>query len=362
MRFAFRADASLRIGSGHVMRCLALADRLKARGHENFFLVRPHDGHLAEHIRAEGHAVTFLPVGGAPRTAADLEGPSHAYWLDGPWIEDASASLAALEPVRPDWLVVDHYALDARWEAMLVPACGRLLAIDDLADRPHACDMLLDQNPGRRAEDYAALLPAGCVTLIGQRFALLRPEFHALREASLARREAPMLRNILVSMGGVDKDNATSTVLDGIEAACLPDIVGVTVISGRDAPWLDKVRSRVADLRLPAEVRVGVRDMAQHMLQADLAIGAGGGTAWERCCLGLPSIVVVLAENQRPGAKALAEAGAAWVIDGLAETPRALPRLFAAAADPAALAQASRRAAAITDGRGAERVCERLLS
>jgi len=362
MRFAFRADASIRIGSGHVMRCLTLADSLKARGHKSRFLVRPHEGHLAEHIRERGHAVVLLPLGGAARDEADPDGPPHAEWLGGPWTEDATASLAALRDAAPDWLVVDHYALDARWEALLAPACGRLMVIDDLADRPHACDLLLDQNLGRRAEDYLALLPAGCVTLIGQQFALLRPEFQSFRAASLARRQAPLLRNILVSMGGFDRDDTTSAVLDGIEAAGLPDGVSVTVVNGRDSPWLDKVRRRAAGMRLPAEVLVGVRNMAERMTQADLAIGAAGGTAWERCCLGLPSIAVVLAQNQRPGAAALARAGAAWVIDSIAAVPRALPGLLAAAAAPAALAQAARRAAAITDGRGAERVCERLLS
>lgn len=362
MRFAFRADASIRIGSGHVMRCLTLADSLRARGHESRFLARPHEGHLAEHIRARGHAVLLLPVDGAEHDEADPDGPPHADWLGGPWTEDATASLAALRDAPPDWLVVDHYALDARWEALVAPACGRMLVIDDLADRPHACDLLLDQNLGRRAADYAALLPAGCETLIGQQFALLRPEFRALRAASLARREAPLLRNLLVSMGGIDKDDATSAVLDGIEAAGLPDGVTVTVISGRDSPWLDKVRRRAADMRLPTTVLVDVRNMAERMLQADLAIGGAGGTAWERCCLGLPSIVVVLADNQRPGAEALARAGAAWVIDEVAAVPRELPGLLATAVAPAVLAQAARRAAGITDGRGAERVSERLLS
>jgi UDP-2,4-diacetamido-2,4,6-trideoxy-beta-L-altropyranose hydrolase len=257
---------------------------------------------------------------------------------------------------------VDHYALDARWEALLAPACGRMLVIDDLADRPHACDMLLDQNLGRRAADYEALLPAGCETLVGQQFALLRPEFRALRAASLARREAPVLRRILVAMGGIDKDDATSAVLDGLDAASLPDGVGRHGDQRPRCALAGQGTRPGRGMRLPTEVLAGVRDMAERMVQADLAIGAAGGTAWERCCLGLPSIVVVLAENQRPGAEALARAGAAWVLDAVAGVPRALPGLLAAVAVPASLAQTARRAAGITDGRGAERVCERLLS
>ena len=362
MRFAFRADASLRIGSGHVMRCLTLADNLRARGHQSRFLLRPHAGHLADAIRERGHAVALLPTATAAQVADDPQAPPHADWLGASWTEDAAACLALLQDERPDWLVADHYALDARWEALLAPACGRIMVIDDLADRPHACDLLLDQNLGRRAQDYRALLPENCAVLAGERYALLRPEFAALRDASLARREAPAMRNILVSMGGVDQDDATTAVLDGIAAAGLPDGVRVTVISGREAPWLDKVRHRAAAMSLPTEVLAGVHDMARRMTEADLAIGAAGGTAWERCCLGLPSIVVVLADNQRRGAEALARAGAAWMIAGIADIPRSLPGLLAAAAAPDALAQAAQRAAAVTDGRGADRVCERLLS
>ena len=362
MRFAFRADASIRIGSGHVMRCLTLADGLEAGGHECRFLVRPQEGHLAGLVRERGHAVALLPADGGGPYEAEAGDPPHADWLGVHWTEDALASLAALKNAAPDWLVVDHYALDARWETRLAPACGRILVIDDLADRPHACDMLLDQNPGRRAEDYGALVPAGCVTLVGQQFALLRPEFRALRAASLLRREAPELRSILVSMGGVDKDDATCAVLDAIDTAGLADGVTITVVCGRDAPWLVKVRRRAERMRLRTEVLVDVRDMAARMMRADLCIGAGGGTSWERCCLGLPSIVVVLAENQRPGAEALGRAGAAWVIDGIAALPRDLPGLLARAVVPQSLAEAARRAAAITDGCGTERVCERLTT
>ena len=363
MRFAFRVDASLQIGSGHVMRCLTLADSLQTHGHCSTFLTRSHAGHLVEHIRDRGHAVAILPADDHREPEeVDADPLPYADWLGGSWAGDAAASLAALDDTAPDWLVVDHYALDARWEALLARACGRLMVIDDLADRPHGCDLLLDQNPGRQSDDYDAWVPDSCVRLLGQQFALLRPEFRALRAASLQRRAAPALRNILVSMGGVDKDDATTVVLAAIEAAALPDGVTVTVVVGRDAPWLERVRRQAAAMGRATEVLVDVRNMADRMLQADLAIGAAGGTAWERCCLGLPAIVVIVAENQRSGADALARAGAARVIGSVAELRRGLPEALAVASSPEWLAQATRRAAAITDGLGAGRVCEQLLA
>lgn len=362
MIFAFRADASPRIGSGHLIRCLTLADQLRTLGHASHFLTRDAPPHLQATIAAHGHGLVSLPpaarCGSVP---PDPHAPPHADWLDGSWEDDARACRTAMTPLGADWLVVDHYALDARWEAALEPACARQLVIDDLADRSHRAALLLDVNAGRRTEDYDTWLPAGSRRLIGPRYALLRPEFAAARAASLRRRLTPALRHILVTMGGVDLPDASSAALAGLQAATLPADVSVTVVMGRGAPWLDAVRAQAAALRWPTEVLVGVADMAEQMQRADLAIGAAGGTAWERCCLGLPSIVVVLAENQRAGARALAAAGAALLIEPLHTLARELPACLAVWSSPATLARAGERAAELVDGRGAMRVCEALL-
>lgn len=354
---AFRADASLAIGAGHVMRCLTLADRLKARGRACVFISRDLAGNLCELVRERGHDVEVLRGRGIPY-AAHEQAPFHAAWLECPWREDARQTRAALGRIGAARLVVDHYALDARWEQAVSAPGLRMMALDDLADRPHAVDMLLDQNLGREARDYAGLVPATCVLLVGPRHALTGPRFAELRAASLARRARPSLGRILVSMGGVDPADATSAALACIEAARLGPDASVLVVMGRHAPWLDKVRAAAAAMATKVEVAVDVRDMAERMAGMDLAIGGAGGTAWERCSLGLPSIVVVLAGNQRAGARALGAAGAAWTIDSLAELPTALPALLALAQDGAELARVSRRAADVADGLGAERVCD----
>lgn len=362
-RIAFRTDASLAIGTGHVMRCLTLADALKARQVACHFICREMPGHLIDAIRQRGHETHVLPrAETATSVTEDTQGPAHADWLTTDWRTDARQTLALLETLRPEWLVVDHYALDARWQDATRSGYGRLFVIDDLADRPHTADLLLDQNLGRDARDYAALVPSACECLIGPRYALLRPEFAEYREASLARRQRPSLGNILVTMGGIDKDNATGRVLEALESCPLPPRCTLSVVMGANAPWLASVQAQALEMPWETEVAVNVNDMARRMSQADLAIGAAGSTSWERCCLGVPTLTVVLADNQREVAKELHDIGAAISLGDLDEVHAELAlRLgkFISRAD--LLFEYSVTAARITDGSGVTLVSERLL-
>ena len=163
VRVAFRVDASLSIGSGHVMRCLTLADSLADKGAQCHFICREHPGHLIEYIRRKGYSVHVLPPCAKElfleKQPVSTDDPPHASWLGCTWDIDAAATRAILNEGEPDWLVVDHYALDARWERALQGVCKKIMVIDDLADRAHICDQLLDQNFGRTATDYAPLVP-----------------------------------------------------------------------------------------------------------------------------------------------------------------------------------------------------------
>lgn len=358
MKVAFRADASLQIGTGHVMRCLTLADALAARGGQCDFLCRAHEGNLIDFIRAKGHGVHALPSPplvdvGVSANDSDDDTPPHRRWLGATQAQDLDACAPVLAALRPDWLIVDHYALDARWERALAPHCGRLMVIDDLADRPHACDLLLDQTFGRAAADYSAWVPPHCQLLCGSRYALLRPEFAALRPYSLQRRAQPQLRHLLITMGGVDKDNATGQVLAALRHCALPVDCEITVVMGATAPWRAEVERQAQNMPWPTRVRVGVSDMAKRMADSDLAIGAAGATSWERCCLGLPTILLVLARNQAVVAQGLERAGAARLIDQGQDILERLPVLFAPLlAAPVELALMSEAASAIVDGHG----------
>lgn len=360
MRFVFRVDSSLQMGSGHVMRCLTLADALAAQGAQCHFISRAHPGSLFELIRQRGFAVTALPAELSPANTQVVsrraKEPVHAPWLGCDWKTDAEQTRAILATVQPDWLVVDHYALDQRWEIALRLYCQKLMVIDDLADRPHQCDLLLDQNLGRQPQDYANLVPAQCKVLAGPQYALLRPEFAALRAYSLQRRQQPALRKLLITMGGVDQSNATGQVLQTLKGCALPQDCRISVVMGLQAPWLQQVGAQAQAMPWPTEVLVNISNMAQRMADSDLAIGAAGSTSWERCCLGLPTLLVVLADNQRFGAQALQEAQAALLIGDVSDIAMKLPLAINASASHHRLQEMSTATATTNDGRGVDKV------
>lgn len=356
MKVVFRTDASLEIGTGHVMRCLTLADALRAQGGECVFICRPHRGHLLEQIRARGHEVRALSSPSVSFVARADDTP-HAAWLGLGWARDTEETLHLTAGERFDWLVVDHYALDQRWEEALRPICGRLMAMDDLADRAHDCDLLLDPTLGRLQTDFAGLIRKEAITLLGPLYALLRPEFATLRTASLRRRKTGELRHVLVTMGGIDKDNVTGAVLDALDSSALSPEIRITAVLGLNSPWLGEVQAQAARMRLETQIRVDVADMAQLMTDSDLAIGAGGGTSWERCCLGLPAFILSLAENQRAMANTLQDAGAVTTVESAAELVHRLDALLSAGEITPFLARSSGASAQVTDGKGSERVC-----
>ncbi len=361
----FRTDASLQIGIGHVMRCLTLADALKDKGVLCRFICREHKGHLIKLISERGYEVQRLSTNSDESTlelginkVKDIE-PAHASWLGKKWGADAEETLNVLGDERIDWLIVDHYAIDSRWEYALRPACKHLMVIDDLADRLHVCDLLLDQNLGRKPIDYNELVPYGCTLLVGPMFALLRPEFSALRDYSLSRRFEPQLKRLLVTMGGVDQHNATCQVLETLKGCSLPDECEITVCMGPHAPWLSHVLEIADDMRWLIEVKVNVTDMAQLMADSDLAIGAAGGTSWERACLGLPTLLLVLADNQKGVAEALQNKGASIVIGEGTNTANlkfAVDKLQ----DLKILSSMSEASREITSGQGVDRIIDYL--
>ncbi|MDQ0125876.1 UDP-2,4-diacetamido-2,4,6-trideoxy-beta-L-altropyranose hydrolase [Pseudomonas lini] len=370
MKVIFRADASLQIGTGHVMRCLTLADALTANGAECTFICREHVGNLIEHIKHKGYRVytlpyasfeqTNLPIGHKEPTNRSL---AHAAWLGATQKQDAAECTKVVEEMQPDWLVVDHYGLDAEWETALQCHYRKLMVIDDLADRPHISDLLLDQTFGRSPQAYQQWVPSGCTVLCGSQYALLRPEFSTLRPYSLKRRANHQLEHLLITMGGVDKDNATGQILRALKASELPTECRITVVMGANAPWLKEVRQEALQMPWPIEVLVDVRDMAQLMADSDIAIGAAGSTSWERCCLGLPTIMVVLAENQKTAAILLEQAQAVLSlsigVDLASELQRIIEKINL---EKKLLKALSVKANRITDGTGCQLVVSKLES
>jgi UDP-2,4-diacetamido-2,4,6-trideoxy-beta-L-altropyranose hydrolase len=362
MQIVIRTDASIDIGTGHVMRSLTLAQALRERGASCRFICREHPGNLLDLIRQRGFEAYALPMQPfshatlSPEYALNEKVLAHAAWLGADWSTDIDQTKAGVGETAVDWMIVDHYALDSRWERALRRVCHHLMVIDDLADREHDCDLLLDQNLGRKVEDYADLVSTSCKVLVGPKYALLHPEFAARRAYSLQRRQQPVLKQVLITMGGVDQPNATGQVLQALKGCTLPQDCRISVVMGLQAPWLQQVRAQAQDMPWPTEVLVNISDMAQRMADSDLAIGAAGSTSWERCCLGLPALLVVLADNQRLGAQALQAAQAAILIGDVTDIAMKLPLAINASVSHHRLQEMRTATTAITDGRGVDKV------
>jgi UDP-2,4-diacetamido-2,4,6-trideoxy-beta-L-altropyranose hydrolase len=351
-----RADASRLIGHGHVMRTLSLARALRSAGAQVTFVSRAHPGSLIPLLQAEGFAVVSLEPGVAVRTAA---GPAHAAWLGADWQQDAADTRAAVArgSAVPDWLIVDHYGIDAHWEAALRPHVRRIFVVDDLADRLHECDLLLDQNLVEDMhERYRGKVHEECATMLGPRYALLQPIYAQLHE-QVAPRAGP-IRRIFIYFGGGDRHKLTLLALCAFIALDRPDIAADVVVSDA-APAIAQLVRQSPQIRVHADLP----SLAPLMATADLAIGAAGSASWERLCLGLPALVISVAENQQPVARALHGRGLIhWL--GSSETVdeaqlrAALVQRIAAGADTAG----SRAGYHAVDGRGVIRVRAALLA
>lgn len=361
MKVVFRVDASTDIGTGHVMRCLTLAHALANKGAQCQFICRAHDGNLIDYIGIQGFQVHVLALG--LNAENNLDGLEHSGWLGVSQIIDAEACIPILQAFSPEWLVIDHYAIDARWEAVLAPYCNKLMVIDDLADRPHMCDFLLDQTFGREAVEYLHHVPLGCTVLCGSKYALLRPEFSVLRNYSLERRKNQRLKRILISMGGIDKNNVTCQLLRALKDFNLPSDCYITIVMGDGAPWLHDVQRESQDLEWVTEVLVGIDNMAQVMADSDLAFGAAGSSAWERCCLGLPTIMFVLAKNQIKIAEQLSKIGATVVVPAEHLAQQYLKKLLnSLISNYDQMTDMTNIAKNLVDGRGAELTALKMMA
>jgi UDP-2,4-diacetamido-2,4,6-trideoxy-beta-L-altropyranose hydrolase len=302
LKIAFRVDASPQIGTGHFMRCLTLADALRRDGAKIRFVYRQLPDHFLLLLKRGGHEYSPMPHDPPGEPDRDLR---HGGWLGTSRAHDAAQTIHALADGSWDWLIVDHYALDARWESALRGSARMIAVIDDIADRAHDCDLLLDQNLQAGSMDrYAGKVPNYCRKLLGPRYALLREEFRVARERATPR-DGPV-RRVLIFFGGVDADNLTGHAIEAVAGLAVSGM-HVDVVIGARHPYGTDI---AAQCRLQGfTCHVQTERMAELIAAAELAIGAGGTAVWERCCLGLPALTICVAENQQEQIAAAADAG-----------------------------------------------------
>ncbi|UCV10585.1 UDP-2,4-diacetamido-2,4,6-trideoxy-beta-L-altropyranose hydrolase [Dechloromonas denitrificans] len=295
MRILIRTDASVKIGSGHLMRCLTLADQLVGAGAEVAFVCRDLPGAMFDLLSMRGFRFAKLP---------SVEDGCVSQQRDA---AETTEAIGQLYSDRLDWLIVDHYLLDASWEQLLRPCTRKIMVIDDLADRSHDCELLLDQNYYHGFERrYDELLPPQCVSLLGPGYVLLRPEFADAKKQLIFR--DGIVKRILVFFGATDPCMQTQKVIEAFKQLSRPDIT-VDIVVGQTNPFCHAIQACCADFR-NINFHCQVSNMAELILKADLGIGAGGAAMWERCYLGLPTITVVFADNQLRTTEDVADVGA----------------------------------------------------
>lgn len=303
MKIIIRVDASRTLGTGHVMRCLVLAESFRERGADVEFICASLIGNLCGQIEKRGFKTYRINIS----EKYDVLAKNHKE-LSADWISDAEQSCKIIQKseVKPDWLIIDHYGLGLDWEQTLRPKVKRILVIDDLANRQHDCDILVDQNlhanPDKR---YDGLVPESTKIFIGPQFAQINTKFD---EPALLRRRDGKLRQLLVYFGGADPGNQIIKTLDALRLLKKMSF-STTILLGPIHPDPCSIKDAAYEIE-----NINILDTTENMAllisEADLAIGTCGIAAWERCLLGLPSIVVITAENQREDAEILDKIGA----------------------------------------------------
>ena len=350
MKIAFRVDASEEIGTGHFYRCITLALELKKAASKIHFVVR----NLPASFQAllVGYQFSYSNLDTPADAISDTDLP-HASWLGVTQLEDAEQTISAISFADWDWVIVDHYALDFRWETQLRRVCQKTLVIDDLADRNHECDLLIDQNLYPDGENpYYSRVSNKCRVLIGPRFSLLRDEFRESRKAAVSR--SGRVSNLLIFFGGIDVNNITETAIKAV-IELVGHSVSVDVVIGGTNPNRNNIQSLCSQYGYTTHVQTN--HIAKLILKADLAVCAGGTSIWERCCLGLPTLTVATAENQKRQVQAAACTGLLVAPDLHGELLDGLRRHLQVLVENSALRSfLSRSGMRMVDARGVLRV------
>ena len=295
MDISIRTDSSHEIGSGHVIRCITLARELTNNGHNCKFICRDLKGNLNSMIANE-FKIDILPK---PFNSSrkNISNYRNEHWAGVDWLTDARQTKSKIN--RNDWLICDHYSFDYRWEETLCMKTKKLMVIDDLANRKHCCNLLLDATLGRDFRDYNNLVDENTKLLIGAEYALLRPEFKNLREKSLSIRKNRELENILICIGGMDEQNFIPKIIKSLEKSFNTKIYKVNILISSNSPNLDNIKNCLKNINFPVKLLLDKKNIGEIMVETDLAISAGGLLSYELVTMGVPMIIFPVSEIQR---------------------------------------------------------------
>jgi UDP-2,4-diacetamido-2,4,6-trideoxy-beta-L-altropyranose hydrolase len=356
MQVFFRVDSSQKIGTGHVMRCLALAEELRTRGSEITFFSRDLSGNISDSIKDREFNLKILK---APKSSPSRN-ENYLDWLEVSVQEDQKEMLSLVKGATPTetCLVVDHYALDSKWEAPFKKLGLRILVIDDLANRNHDCNLLMDQNyfsdPQTR---YRQRVSSDCQLYLGPEFSLLRKEFQTLGKTS---RNREKIEKLLVFFGGIDLTGETEKTLQAL--SLLKNQIQVDLIIGSKNPNREKIENLAKNLKT-VKCHVQTPHLAKLMFEADLALGAGGSSTWERCCMGLPSFVISVAENQTETSAQMGKRGYSVFLGSHEEVSakQLAAALDEAISQPKKILEMGKKSRELVDGMGCAKIASALL-
>ena len=302
----FRVDSSSKIGSGHVMRCLALADFLKKKKLNTFFLKRDLDGNYIKKVKKHGHKVCVLKHKKIKKNHKNyFKSFFYKNWLETTEYQDAQECLSFFQKKRTGIVVVDHYGISKIWHDVIKKKNFKIIVIDDLADRKYNCDLLLDSTPGRKKIEYKNLINSKCELLVGAKNFLLREEFINQKKKYLKRK---LVKKVLISMGGSDPNNSSEFIIKNLEKVKLNIIV--TLIIGKNYKYFSKLKKLIKKFNTKIILKRNVNNMAKLINESDLGITTPSVTALEFCYMELPTMVITASKNQELIANNLHKLGA----------------------------------------------------
>ena len=360
MRIVFRIDVSRESGFGHLSRCLTLAKALKERGDDISFIVRDHFDHSYDVLTINNFSLFLLER--QPDSIINAKSNSgYKNWLATSLNQDAKETIDICKDNGAiDWLIIDHYAIDITWHQSLRTYVRNIMVIDDLANRSLDCDLLLNQTNDFKTETYNNLIPLKTKKLIGGKYVLLRDEFSQLRKKAIQkRREKIHVDNIIIFFGSMDHTNISMNVINALEDSHLNRNIKIRIILGKEAPYLNIIKERLKSCTLNYELLIDVTNMEELLFEADIAIGAGGMNSWERCCLGLPTLITSSAENQIDNIASLKSSGAVIIWDSINDL---ISKLNTMISDQGLIQSMGEKAFKVCDGKGTERVINEIIN